>query len=201
LVSALWALAIEPELAIVRRRGRKRKAGQRQRDGRLVKAWVSVAQVAATMPHRKGLAHPADQRAESELGRMVLRGELEEEEGLAGEQYRREWRRYVVTLSAPRDLGKVAGGKSRCNECAVASREFFCLCEARKRAWDEAREVLCDTGTTRVVDRLVLQDQNIEQALHWILKLGLSMLARHYGLVGKKRMSHDETVARARARD
>jgi hypothetical protein len=154
----------------------------RRKDGRLLKAKVSVAQVAAAMPHRRTVGGSVDQRAECELGRMLLRGEIDEEGCRAGEIYRLDWRRYVTSISAPRDLGKVVAGRPRCNDCAVTDREFVCLCELRKRHWYEVVLALADTGATGFVDEVVLWDRPIEQAKVWILKVGLSCLARHYGL-------------------
>ena len=58
-----------------RRPGRKRKSGARYPSGDLRPP--SAAEVAASMPHRRQLGEKAaDQLAENELGRMVLRGEL-----------------------------------------------------------------------------------------------------------------------------
>jgi len=56
-----------------RRRGRPRKGG---RSGDLVVRPDKPAAIAATMPHRRALGEKAvDQLAESELGRLALRGE------------------------------------------------------------------------------------------------------------------------------
>ena len=61
-----------------RRRARARKAGRRKRSGDLVVRPDKPAAIAATMPHRRALGEKAvDQLAESELGRLALRGELE----------------------------------------------------------------------------------------------------------------------------
>ena len=59
-----------------RRRGRPRKGGRRKRSGDLVVRPDKPAAIAATMPHRRALGEKAvDQLAESELGRLALRGE------------------------------------------------------------------------------------------------------------------------------
>src|SRR5262245_64266993 len=90
----------------MRRRGRKRKAGHRTRSGRLVHdPRLSSAAIAATMPHRHALGEKAvDQLAESELGRLALRGELEPVLATAGADYARHWRGYIASLCAPRAL-------------------------------------------------------------------------------------------------
>ena len=135
------------------------------------------------MPHRKALgAKAADQRAENELGRMVLRGELEEMLGTAGDLYRGEWKAYIASLAAPRALA-VGGGRARyCVGCLVLRGGDFCLCELRKRRWNATRAALGDSGATRVVDFVCLQEWPIGRAHLWLLRLGLEVLGRHYGL-------------------
>ena len=90
----------------MRRRGRKRKAGHRTRSGRLVHdPRLSPAAIAATMPHRHALEEKAvDPLAESELGRLALRGELEPVLATAGADYARHGRGYIASLCAPRAL-------------------------------------------------------------------------------------------------
>ena len=98
------------------RRGRKRKLGRRKPCGRLVpEPRSSPKEIARGMPHRRGLADAANPLAENELGRMVLRGELEPLMATAGEMYRREWKGYIASLSAPRSLAVTAGAMPRCD--------------------------------------------------------------------------------------
>jgi hypothetical protein len=53
------------------------------------------------MPHRRALGEKAvDQLAESELGRLALRGELEPVLATAGADYARHWRGYIASLCA-----------------------------------------------------------------------------------------------------
>ena len=88
-----------------RRRGRPRKAGRRKRSGDLAVRPDKPAAIAATMPHRRALGEKAvDQLAESELGRLALRGELEQVLATAGADYARHWRGYIASLCAPRAL-------------------------------------------------------------------------------------------------
>ena len=171
------------------RRGRKRKGGARKPCGRLSPARApSVAEVAAGMPHRRVLGVKAsDQRAENELGRMVLRGELAEEQGAAGELYRRQWRDYLASVEAPMlakmkyDEGIAWQRALRCEEC----RDSFCLCRERRRKWYETLELLSSTGATGVIDRVVLLDKSSRGEEVWLLRLGLNALAAHYGLRGR----------------
>ena len=117
-----------------RRAGRKRKSGARYPSGDLRPP--SPTEVAAAMPHRRGLGkNAASQLAESELGRMVLRGELEGVLGTAGNLYRGEYRAYIAAICAPRALAKATGGVSRCDGCLAIKPGDFCLCEHRKRKW------------------------------------------------------------------
>ena len=85
-----------------RRRGRPRKGG---RSGDLVVRPAKPAAIAASMPHRRALGEKAvDQLAESELGRLAPRGELEPVLATAGADYARHWRGYIASLRTPRAL-------------------------------------------------------------------------------------------------
>ena len=58
---------------------------------------------AVILPHRRALGEKAvDQLAESELGRLALRGELEPVLATARADYARHWRGYIARLCAPR---------------------------------------------------------------------------------------------------
>ena len=68
---------------------------------------------AVILPHRRALGEKAvDQLAESELGRLALRGELEPVLATAGADYARHWRRYIASLCAPRALVAGRGANS-----------------------------------------------------------------------------------------
>src|SRR5262245_25692182 len=123
-----------------RRRGRARKAGARHPSGDLKRQAETPRQVAAAMPHRKGLGEKAtDQWAESELGRLVLRGDLDATQGLAGEEYLGLWRGYVFTIAGPREVANGSGGFT-CDGCEPGAR--YCRCEFRRRVYTEANRVL-----------------------------------------------------------
>ena len=79
-----------PAMVSKRRKGRPRKTGPRHRNGHLKLAVMaeSPRERASRMPHRRGLGeHAADPAAESELGRMRIRGEVSEPEETAGYVY------------------------------------------------------------------------------------------------------------------
>src|SRR5262245_49144644 len=101
------------------RKGRPRKARERHKNGHLKRApAVSLKDIAAGMPHRRGLGDGAtSQLAETELGRLVLRGTLTADQGLAGETYLALWRGYVWTLAGPRELAQGGGGGFSCGGC------------------------------------------------------------------------------------
>jgi hypothetical protein len=136
------------------------------------------------MPHRRGLGErAADQRAETELGRLVLRGVLDEALGLAGETYLALWRGYVFSLAGPSELSNGGGHGFSCGGCETAVERRFCRCEFRKRIYVEAREVLHAEGTwvRGVVEATVLHGYAPGSELA-VLRLGLMVLARHFGL-------------------
>src|SRR6187455_3056807 len=102
-----------------RRKGRPRKTGPRYRNGNLrptSEPAISPAAIAATQPHRAGLGDSAvDQKAESELGRMVLRSQISAIQYLAGQRYAAQWRAYLATLDGPRSPQRGHGRGNGCN--------------------------------------------------------------------------------------
>ena len=106
-----------------RKGGRPRKTGNRYKNGHLRPTLTeSPREIAARMPHRRALGEKAvDPAAESELGRMRLRGEVSEPEATAGEVYARMWRGYVATLNAPGTPGEGQGRVSACAGCPCAA--------------------------------------------------------------------------------
>jgi hypothetical protein len=171
-----------------RRRGRPRKAGARHRDGHLKRQAESPRAIAAAMPHRRGLGERAvDQRAETELGRLVLRGVLDETLGLAGETYLALWRGYVFSLAGPRELNNGSGHGFSCGGCEEMRH---CRCEFRKRIFLEAQRVLDAEGrvVSAIVEYVVLTDGAGHPEQLEVLRLGLSALAVHFGLQPRKTM-------------
>jgi hypothetical protein len=170
------------------RRGRKRKLGPRNpknRRGRLLHERESPAVRAAQMPHRRNFKHPEDQLAENELGRMVLRGELDPLLGQAGQEYARVWRDYLATLEAPRRARIAEGGAIfDCGGCLGQVGTQFCECEKRKRKWLDASRVLRQVGhgPTIWVHAVALNDEQCPFERLEMLRLGLAALASHFGL-------------------
>src|SRR5262245_9453483 len=163
-----------------RRGGRPRKGGARHRSGDIKRQAETPRTVAAAMPHRKGLGEKAtDQRAESELGRLVLRGDLDATQGLAGETYLGLWRGYVWTLAGPRELDQGSGHGFSCAGCEVMRH---CRCDFRRRVYLEARRVLlgCGPWVTALLDQLVLGNLPLPGVCRdkevAVLRVGLSAL-------------------------
>jgi len=169
-----------------RRRGRPRKTGSRHKKGHLKAVMAeSPRERAAHMPHRRGLGEQSsDPAAESELGRMRLRGEVSEPECTAGEVYARMWRGYVSTLSAPATPGEAQGRVSACDGCSDPERRKYCACDLRSRIYGEASRVLVSTGrgVAPIVHAVVILDRQCGFSDLSLLKLGLTALASHYGL-------------------
>ena len=177
-------------MASKRRKGRPRKTGPRHKNGHLRRSAAdpldSPRSIAARMPHRRGLGEQAlAPAAENELGRMGLRGELSEPEVTAGEVYARMWRGYVATLDSPRDAGLGHGQSSACVGCPAPLSRKFCICDLRKRIYAEAARVLVSTGrgVAPVVHAVVILDRQCGFSDLATLKLGLTALAEHYGLL------------------
>src|SRR5207344_2261074 len=173
-------------MASKRRKGRPRKTGPRHKNGHLKAVMAeSPRERAAHMPHRRGLGEQSsDPAAESELGRMRLRGEVSEPEETAGYVYARMWRGYVATLDSPRDAGLGHGQSSACIGCPAPLSRKFCICDLRKRIYAEASRVLVSTGrgVAPVVHAVVILDLPCNLWDVAMLRLGLSALALHYGL-------------------
>ena len=172
------------------RRGRKRKSGRRKPSGDLVGArGPSVAQVAAAMPHRRALgARASDPHAENELGRMLIRGEISVEQHAAGELYRKQWRGYLASLEAPALARMKLDDPTFAPQCALRCTDSvneFCLCRERRRKWEETIDMLASSPSTGVIDRVVLLDKSARGEELWLLRLGLNLLAAHYGLKGR----------------
>jgi hypothetical protein len=140
------------------------------------------------MPHRRGLGDQAiDQKAESELGRLLLRGALDgidvpaEVLAAAGGEYARLWRGYLATLGGPRAL-YVGSGRAFvcCGNVSILNRRE-CVCLVRQRAWLEAMLRLRKEGdgVLRAVSLVCLHDRPGNVGA---LRVGLVALAGYFGL-------------------
>lgn len=173
------------------KRGRKRKSTRKRHPGgQLVRArGESPTQVAAGMPHRRDLgAKAVDQRAECELGRMALRGLLEDQHVLAGTYFAREHSAYLATISPPRRLGIGSRHMVDCGGCLGLVNSEKCICAYRKAAYEASARSLQSAGRLAVamVKWTALLDRPYVPPLLAHLWLGLEALAKHYGLLTKQ---------------
>ena len=94
--------------------GRKRKAGNRENNGRLQRERNDPALVAARMPHRAWIPSRTDDRgrvidqrrdhkAENPFGRLCLVGSVTPSEYTAGQRFLTDYRRYRVVIDSPRE--------------------------------------------------------------------------------------------------
>ena len=190
-------------MASKRRKGRPRKTGARHKNGHLKAVMAeSPRERAAHMPHRRGLGEQSsDPAAESELGRMRLRGEISEPEETAGYVYGRMWRGYVSTLDAPRTPGEGQGRVSACAGCIFPSERRWCACDLRRRIYQEAANVLSSTGSgiLPTVHAVVILDRQCHFSDLPVLKSGLSALAAHFGLVNTRKSAYRKTTSPIRS--
>jgi hypothetical protein len=138
------------------------------------------------MPHRRAFKHPEDQLAENELGRMILRGELDRLLGQAGQEYARVWRAYMSTIEGPRRarLAQPTGDVVDCGGCQGLVGTQSCECQKRKRKWLEATRVLrlVGHGPTIWVQAVALNDEPCPTERMDMLRMGLVALAARFGL-------------------
>ena len=170
-----------------RRKGRPRKTGPRYRNGNLrptSEPAVSPAAIAATQPHRAGLGDCAvDQKAESELGRMVLRSQISALQYLAGQRYAAQWRAYLATLDGPRSPQRGQGRGNGCNPADCRGRGEECVCDRARRSWQRSASVLTPAEIL-VTARVCCWDIACPLGGLAILCSGLDALALNLGLTG-----------------
>ena len=179
-------------MASRRRRGRPRKTGERYRSGNLKPSndpAISPAQVAATQPHRKGLGERvADQIAESEIGRMVIRGQVTALQHLAGQTYARQWRTYLATLDGPRWTGK--GGTGRvlaCGGCPTKGDVSKCACGLAARLWRRSWDAMQRVDAASLVTDLVAYEVPVSRTDLPLLCAGLDELVFELGLTSARK--------------
>src|SRR5258708_6315992 len=124
----------------MKRKGRRRKGGERYPSGDLKLKAISPKEVAAKMPHRRELGDAAmSHLAENELGRQALKGLITPDQLLAGQMFAARCHAYLATIEAPRMPAPASGRMGQGGECLNCSDpgDSFCLCSMRKRAYIE----------------------------------------------------------------
>jgi hypothetical protein len=188
-------------MATKRRKGRPRKPGHRYRNGNLRPSShepaVSPAAIAATQPHRQGLGDcAADQKAESELGRLALRGQVTALQYLAGQRYAAQWRAYLATLDGPRSPQRGQGRGNSCLGCPTATDQRNCACDLAKRSWERSVNNL-NSVEIQITARVCCWDVPCPAWGLPVLRCGLDALAECLGLTTRNKSSHVEMHAGA----
>lgn len=190
------------------RAGRKRKSGKRYASGDLVPARAPDDRIrAARQPHRRCLdeAVRLDERAESPLGRLLLRGLLATVDAIgttnaggdaaaarydAGCAYVAVTGAYRAVIEAPTSTS----GSGRGFGCAVEQTNDAdtcrrdpdgCGCLRRKQRYDGAFEALVRRAgmrAARAVARVAVHREDIPERDLPYLVAGLDALAHHFGL-------------------
>jgi len=138
---------------------------------------LSPKAIAAAMPHRRDLCEEVrlDQKAESVLGRMCLRGLITENQYLAGRDWAHTVGAYLSTINPPRGL---CGGGWKPEVSEETALE-------RRNRYNAAYEAMWPAGHTAImeVNRVAIHDQRCR----WLssLRWGLTALVQHYGLAKK----------------
>ncbi len=97
---------------VVIRKGRKRRIGAREKNGRVQRErGIDPKTIAADMPHRSEVPEAVrhDPKAESVMGRMCLNGWITEDQYNAGKRFRDIVMRYRATIGCPSDMASMAG--------------------------------------------------------------------------------------------
>lgn len=194
------------------RKGRKRKSGRRQSDGRRIIAHPDFRTMAANNPDRRGLpeAHRLDERAGTVLGRLNLirrihkaqntnwlwpenmRPGVSDHEYEAGLKYAQIVGAYLSMAGAPNGLS----GHGKGYDCGGAANcpPESCICLDRTERYTDAYEAISRNRSPHEAHRMhmainwtAIQDNTPSEDQMPHLRAGLNVLARHFGLIGKGR--------------
>jgi hypothetical protein len=171
--------------------GRKRKLGEREQNGRILREKPEAAELIAKLqPHRLCLPEHLrlDPKAENHMGRLNLIGALSDDQYEAGRRFLQVVSNYRVVIGSPSGASFSAG--------MVMGRGELCEdeCVARKVAYEWAFEALAKTemppGKTspgisnlaqRAVSAVAVHDTECPTSIDY-LRAGLDALARHFGV-------------------
>lgn len=180
------------------RAGRKRKYVQRQPNGQPYRPPEDARRVVRDQPHRRrysntpkgDLSH--DHRAECELGRLSLEGLIEPHHYEAGVQYRAAVRNMRAAIGAPPGTPQAldfnrGGGKGNARE---EDEEAAKRANRARSVYADAYAALGDAGRDAIlaVNDLVVWDRSRAEIRGGIesVKRGLTALAKHFGLLGRR---------------
>lgn len=166
--------------------GRKRKSRRRKPCGRLAPdVRPDDRKRVAQQPHRRGVPDEVrtDERAESPLGRLMLRGKIDVDAYNAGTRFAAVVAEYRAVIGAPRaDPGIGSGRRSNCALIDTACGAEDCGCRRRQERYDGAYEALARAGrpAQMAVKAVVIERREDGHSLD-ALRVGLAALAVHFG--------------------
>lgn len=201
-----------------KRAGRPRKAGQRHPSGQLVQKSKVEKQIddrvrTSRQPHRRMLRAEdrLDERAESPLGRLLIKGYLGSElvgketriseqahlRNDAGTMYAQVVGAFRSTIEAPRSTSGSGRGSGCISERygqgdACRWDPDSCACLKRRDRYMAAFEALAQAGRSvlMAVNRVAVAREAIAPEEMVNLVAGLDVLVRHFGLTPRRGGAH-----------
>jgi hypothetical protein len=178
--------------------GRPRKSGKRERNGRIARTYENPKAQVASQPHRRGVVVNLREReeAESEFGRLMLRGGITPAHFEAGIAFIRlcESVRQVYDAASPNppamDLNRRAGFPGP----GMTSAEGQAIKDKYMRVFDCAGEA--GSKAQRTLAPHVIRDEPVTdlQTLEW-LKAALDRLVRFFGIDPKLKLSRGRNIS------
>lgn len=165
--------------------GRPRKIGKRERNGRIARTYENPRAQIAAQPHRLAVAPQYREwpEAESEFGRMMLRGVITPAQFEAGSRYAQ----LAASYRAVWDMPPLTPRAVDLTHHGVAVSQGMASEQARaiKRRYDEAFEACAEAGNRaqRAVKDHAVFDRKVSDfgALEY-LRRGLDKLIHHFGI-------------------
>ena len=150
---------------------------------------------ASRQPHRRNL--PPDvrlsEKAESPLGRLNLRGAITDEQLEGGRLYAVIVGQYRSVIEAPRSTAGSGRGSGCVENCSLLANPFGdglvrCTCLEARRRYDAAFEAVAKVGRRPLMEVNLVAVQGAELPPEHLvyLDVGLTALARHFGLTGRR---------------
>lgn len=186
---------------VVTRKGRKRRIGSREKNGRVQRERdTDPAIIAAKQPHRHGImpkkrkdgsyeSQASDPRAESVMGRLRLNGWISEDQYQAGVKYRDIVMRYRAIIDAPRESVSMSGvivgpwGGGMILEAEEVERR-----KSNYNAAFEWLEMRSGNAGCRAVAHCAVHERVGFTPTH--LKSGLDALVEHFKLTERGKSAH-----------
>lgn len=177
---------------VVIRKGRKRRIGAREKNGRAQRdRGTDPKTIAAGHPHRSEVPEAVrhDPKAESVMGRLCLNGWITDEQYQAGVKYRDIVMRYRAIIDAPRESVSMSGvivgpwGGGMILEAEEVERR-----KSNYNAAFEWLEMRSGNAGCRAVAHCAVHERIGFTPSH--LKSGLDALVEHFGLTGRGKSAH-----------